>query len=379
MKKIKVFVCMLFIGSLLSCSHHSKVETFTLENPPSIGTVAEVGNLTLGGFSGLVRLNGDHYLTLTDRGPNGPMIDFKGDGRSVRPFLLPSYRPQIVFLNLKDRKIEIEKQISIMTTGLPNVPLIDETPSTAKGTPLFHNPMGIDSEGIVVDSIGNFWIVEEYGPSLVKVDPNGQLLNRFLPKTAPFKRTGKKILSPALTKRKPNRGFEGIARIGQKLYLILQSPVESNSKLVPIVEFDLQSEAQTGLFLYQLDPESDKIGDLTSNSTGEIFVLEQNGKTGADCYRRIYSLSINPQMNVFDKTGIDHFEGEALSKKFEYDLHLKELDEEEKIEGLAWIDSNSIALIADNDFGLGFLFDEKTGKIGKMKNNPSKLFIVSKK
>ncbi|PIP95458.1 MAG: hypothetical protein COW00_15680 [Bdellovibrio sp. CG12_big_fil_rev_8_21_14_0_65_39_13] len=379
MKKIKLFVYFLLAGSFFACAHHSQVQTFTLEKPPSIGTVAEVGNLSLGGFSGLVKLNGDHYLTLTDRGPNGPMIDFKGDGRSVRPFLLPSYRPQIVFFQLKEGKIEVEKQVSIMTTGLPNVPMIDETPSTAKGTPLFHNPMGIDSEGIIVDGIGNFWIVEEYGPSLVKVDPNGQMLNRFLPKTAPFKRTGKKILSAALAKRRPNRGFEGITRIGQKLYLVLQSPIDSKSKLVPIVEFDLRTETQTGLYLYQLDPESDKVGDLTSNSMGEIFVLEQNGKMGTECYRKIYSLTINSQLNVLSKTGMDNFEGEPVPKKMEYDLHLKDIDQEEKIEGIAWIDENTVAVIADNDFGLGFLFDEKTGKIGQMKNNPSKLFIVSKK
>ena len=39
---------------------------------------------------------------------------------------------------------------------------------------------GLDSEGIDVDSEGNFWISEEGGPTIWKVSPNGIVL-KFIP------------------------------------------------------------------------------------------------------------------------------------------------------------------------------------------------------
>lgn len=350
----------------------------TLENPPAIGMVAEVGEIFLGGFSGLQKLDDNRYLTLTDRGPNGPLIDFKKNGEEFRPFLISSYYPKIIEFKINKNKIEIIKTTDIATTGLPNIPNVDESPSTPRGTPLKHNPLGLDSEGIVLRSDSTYWIVEEYAPSLYQISNDGKILSRFIPKNSHSKRIGKPVLSPALNKRRANRGFEGITELNGLLYIVLQSPIDKKSKLVPIIEFDPELKKQTGLFLYELDQQSDKIGDLT-NDGQEIFVLEQNGKTGKEAYRKIYSVKTDSSLNVIDTTGIDSFNGDSLAKKLQYDLNHEELNSEEKIEGIAYLNHNQLALVADNDFGLGFLFDEKTGKIGKMLNNPTFFYLVEKK
>ncbi|GAB4012902.1 MAG: esterase-like activity of phytase family protein [Bdellovibrio sp.] len=376
MKKIiSSFLIALFV---ISCSHNKiQVEKKSFQNLPSIGTAIETGPISLGGFSGLQKIGEDTYLTLTDRGPNGPMIDYKKNGKKYRPFLLPSYHPEIVTFTAKD-ELKVISRISINTTGLPNVPGIDEQPSTPRGTPLVMSPIGIDSEGIYQDEQSNFWIVEEYGPSLLKIAKDGKVLNRFIPQEAPLKRAGKPTLSKVLNKRRDNRGFEGLTYSNGKLYMALQSPINKKSKLIPIIEFDPKTESQTGLYLYELDQNSDKVGDLTTSPDGRLFLLEQNGKTGKECYRRVYSFKIDKRLNLIGTPGEIELTGEKLNKALEYDLFHKILNEEEKVEGISFIDDKTLALIADNDFGLGMLFDEETGKIGKMLNNPSNFYIIKK-
>jgi Esterase-like activity of phytase len=56
-------------------------------------------------------------------------------------------------------------------TGLPNTEGRDEVPyDYSAQTKLHYNPNGMDIEGLVRTSAGDFWLCEEYSPSIVHVD-----------------------------------------------------------------------------------------------------------------------------------------------------------------------------------------------------------------
>ena len=67
-------------------------------------------------------------------------------------------------------------------TGLPNLKASDETPYNYTAQELLRfDTNGLDTEGLVPTSKGNFWIAEEYSPSPVHVDWSGKVLKRYIP------------------------------------------------------------------------------------------------------------------------------------------------------------------------------------------------------
>ena len=60
---------------------------------------------------------------------------------------------------------------------------------------------GLDTEGISLDKDGNFWISDEYGPFIAKVDKKGNILEKYGPGMG---------LPKILADRVPNRGSEGV-------------------------------------------------------------------------------------------------------------------------------------------------------------------------
>jgi hypothetical protein len=125
------------------------------------------------------------FWMITDRGPNGLI---KIDGANRRTFLAPEFNPTILRAKLDGGAIRILETIPIVTrsgkpvTGLPNVEGRDETPYDHSGqNKLSFNPNGLDIEGLVQTKTGEFWLAEEYGPSLLKVDRAGMVLKRYVP------------------------------------------------------------------------------------------------------------------------------------------------------------------------------------------------------
>src|SRR5687767_587626 len=81
------------------------------------------------------------------------------------------------------------------------------------GQPIAADPMGMDTEGIAALSDGGFWVGEEYGPSLVRVDGGGRIIRRLVPQGSPNSQADHvEACLPALAARRHlNRGFEAIA------------------------------------------------------------------------------------------------------------------------------------------------------------------------
>src|SRR5262245_5714960 len=241
--------------------------------------------IDLGGIgSDLWHSNGDGpgiYWMITDRGPNGD---------DPRTFPVPEFTPYILKVRTGNGAIEILERIPITgfdqatakgVTGLANLDNEEEPPALNEpffdcfgdaGTRLTPNPHGLDTEGIVRTSDGTFWVVEEYGPSILKISSDGKVLKRFLPENllsfmdpiTGYNTDDSSSLVPEIygLKRKLNRGFEGIGLSpdGHKLYIVLQSPLVNpdtptgnDARNTRILAFDIRSETVVAEYVYRIE------------------------------------------------------------------------------------------------------------------------------
>jgi Esterase-like activity of phytase len=344
----------------------------------------------------------DEFWMVTDRGPNGQI---RVDGSNRRTFWVPEFNPAILRVKTQGDTIQILETIPIVgqsgkpVTGLPNLKGFDETPYnyTAK-EPLPFNVNGLDTEGIVRTSAGDFWICEEYSPSLVHVDRAGKVLKRYVPEGLDLQGTDYPVVKPLPAiygKRKINRGFEGIA-LGtdeKTLYILLQSPLANPdrktgdlSRNTRVLVFDISSEKVTAEFAYRFDvssefdrgpkntPDEMKLSAVVALNPTTLLVLERT-----DWVAKLYSVDVSQATNILNTKWNDPktaptFEGLAdpataeirpLPKTLVLDLSsLKGMPE--KIEGIAIIDRNTIAIANDNDF------DSEEGKTDAEGNNVGK-------
>lgn len=345
--------------------------------------------------------DGSTYVySITDRGPNTSSYDFDKDGIKDRGFLLPWFTPEIVKLKMTEDKVEVVERIKIRLNkkrkvlGLPNQNRkvapenYDETPFNSKRKKINFSRSGIDPEGIVRDGRENFWIVEEYGPSILKISRSGKVLKRFVPNVKKSKRFGEKKLPSFLGQRKLNRGFEGVTLFGDKLYAVLQSPLPfgkwKEEGVGHIIEFDIEKEETTGHYIYLFEKKGRKIGALSSNKKGELLVLEQNGKLGSDSFKKVFKINISDATNLLGKE-FDHQKATRFYlKKMDYQSTPKSLfmdldtspnlTQHEKVEGMVLLPTEELLLAIDNDFGLGEVLNEETGQFNKVEAQPSSHF-----
>ncbi|MEV0391161.1 esterase-like activity of phytase family protein [Nonomuraea sp. NPDC050643] len=350
-------------------------------------SIADDRGVKLGGIgSGLFPAGrrGDYWM-VTDRGPNG-QVTVDGDKR--RTFPIPEYAPAIVQVATRFG-VEIKKYIPLVgasgrpVTGLSNQRGHDEAPYTWDGRgALPYNPSGVDTEDIVRTSRGDFWLVDEYGPSLLHVSERGQVLARYVPKG--LKLTGadypvKESLPAVLATRQQNRGFEGLAIDGGTLYLAVQSPLANpdkktaeSSRMGRILTFDLRAKKATGEYAYRFedvatfDPEADgdqsemKISGLAHVSGRRLLVDERT-----DNVARIYQIDLAKATNLLGGRYDDPATApslEALTGLSAVRLPAKSLVADlveiaptlpGKVEGIALLDRRTLVVANDNDFGLG--------------------------
>lgn len=352
---MKLLWSILLLSILFSCASKNdignrdykvlKTDIYTLKNPPLVGTTISDQKIYAGGFSGLAfkeKSQGEYvFLSNTDRGPNGFQVDID------RPFLLPEFAPTIYTIktNSEKKELEISEKLEIKRknnspiTGLPNI-RTEENPVDVFGYMTSLDIDGLDVEGIVLDGEGGYWVSDEYSPSLVHLNSNGKIIKRLTPGAE---------LPKVYNERKPNKGFEGIAKIDNHILGFLQAPLELDKKFNRIVDVDLDSLKTTAEYFYPLDSKSDRLSDAFALADKSILVVEQNGKTGEESYKKVYR--IIPQKS-----------DEILSKSLILDLDQTPLKVHGKIEGITAIDKRHLALINDNDFGIGNKTDFKTGK-----------------
>ena len=266
---------------------------------------------------------GDEFWMATDRGPNGQI---RVDGSNRRTFWVPEFNPAILRVKTKGDTIEILETIPIVgqsgkpVTGLPNLKGFDETPYnyTAKEVLPF-NPSGLDTEGLVRTRAGDFWITDEYSPSLVHVDRTGKVLKRYIPEEINLENTDypvAKVFPAIYGKRKINRGFEGLALSGddKTLYVILQSPLSNPdrktgdlSRNTRVLVFDIASEKVTAEFAYRFDvskefdrgpkntPDEMKLSGVIALNPTTLLILERT-----DWVAKLYSVDMTQTTNILN-------------------------------------------------------------------------------
>ncbi|MEU8763375.1 esterase-like activity of phytase family protein [Streptomyces sp. NPDC048659] len=352
------------------------------------GSVADDRGVNLGGIGSDLYPAGRHgeYWTVTDRGPNGQIAVGKDKRRT---FPVPGFDPAIVKVRAAGGRIQVLEAIPLTTssgapvTGLPNQPGRDEAPYTYDAkTPLGYDPNGLDTEGLVRDRDGSFWLVDEYGPSLVHVSPRGRVLARHVPKGLGLTGAGYPVIEslPSIyLQRKINRGFEGLALLpGGDLVMALQSPLLNpdketgeNSRTTRLLRFSPRQGKVTAEYAYRFDPVGEvepgqtktselKISALVALGGDRLLVQERTDKAA-----RLYEIRLRRGADILGSAWDAPATSPALeqladpaaagvpvaAKRLVVDLNTVE-GVPGKIEGIAVEGERTLVLLNDNDFGM---------------------------
>ncbi|MEV5608932.1 esterase-like activity of phytase family protein [Streptomyces sp. NPDC052225] len=352
------------------------------------GTVADDRGVDLGGIGSDIYPAGreGEYWTVTDRGPNGQI---KVSGSKRRTFPVPGFDPALVKIRVTGDRVKVVRAIPLTTssgrpvTGLPNQEARDEKPySYDASTPLSYDPNGLDTEGVVRAADGSFWLVDEYGPSLVHVSAHGKVLARHVPKGLVLKGADYPVvesLPSVLLHRKVNRGFEGLAQLpGGDLVLAVQSPLSlpdtdagEASRTTRLLRFSPKKQAVTAEYAYRfdavdvVDPGEDDPSELKISSVvalgGDRLLVEERTDKAA----RLQEVRLTHGANILGERWDDDATSPSLeqlddpaasgvpilAKRLVVDLNTVD-GVQDKIEGVAVAGRDTLALINDNDFGM---------------------------
>jgi hypothetical protein len=385
-------------------------------------------NLSVSMGSSAYRAPGDaqgRIWLLTDRGPTIDCADVKrligleadglcGAEKTGRIYPLPGFVPSIygvdigadhqaritVFLPLKGKS---GKPVSGRPTNVTQP--AGEPAFTGEGKPLPADPSGVDPEAFVRLKDGDFWLAEEFGPSLLHVGADGTILKRLVPEgsAAEFKDADYEvvpILPPVLRKRVNGRGIEGLALSPDErfLYMMMQGPLanpDSDSarpaRHSRLWKLERETGRVVGEYLYPLDaaepgnepegqekPAQEKpaqdalpvanrsalsfVSEIATIGEDKLLVLERLNRT----VTRATAITLTdkslipplfdrlekvPALETLDHAGLMVRELEPLEKTPMFDSRMFP-SLPSRIEGMAILSPQEIVLINDNEFAI---------------------------
>jgi hypothetical protein len=358
---------------------------FTLYTDPYDGN-----EIKLGGFSGLYPVPGqaDSFYTITDRGPAPDFVD--ADGKLYKAFAIPGFGPHIVTVRLMPNGTARVDDIKPLKrpngghiSGLPTTLPATDVPYDFDLNLLPFDEDSLDAEGITIDPWGNFWVSDEYKPSVAMVAPNGKVQLRLVPAgtlTGLEQVPTYDLLPGVLAKRRNNRGLEGIAAASDGiLYAVMQRPLNNpnraaadangNARLVAINLNALlhgSPEVLVRQYLYRVPPANGSVtlSDLFSTgpttllvperSTDKLFEVDVAGATDLTPFESAAGKLISDPTKTLEQlntAGLAALGIVPVSKTVVIDL-LTAIDPLlEKVEGVCVVGGN-IVLTYDNDFNV---------------------------
>jgi len=366
---------------------------FTLEtydySPTSTIVDYNGGTIYDGGISGLHYIPGTdlEFYAVSDRGPNADASLHPNATGTTLLFPAPDYAPLITRFKAENGAWTVQEIDPILRpdgTPISGRPLPVGAGNTgetawADTTPVVlpNDIWGMDSEGIVEDNFGNLWLCDEYGASVWKINKaTKQVIKRYTPYPTEAQDAA---LPAAVGKRRPNRGFEGVAITPNgKVYSMIQSPADNpttavgnSGRLLRLVEIDPETDA-VRQFVYEIQPTTGqirtrdwKVGDLVAVNNDEFLLVEHAERNGWNV-KNIYKINIanatplttedfggQTLEQVGTAAGIAAFGVNVVEKTLMLDLLEAGWDRtHDKPEGLTIIDDNTIAVVNDNDFGI---------------------------
>jgi alkaline phosphatase len=281
-------------------------------------------------------------------------------------------------------------------TGIPNSNTEDTTPfaNATTTTQIPFNPNGLDVEDVHSLPDGHFIVVDEYNPSLAILNDAGKVLKRYIPKGRTLFGAAYPVsdnLPAVLAARRSSRGFESIAvsSDGKTAYTMTQSPLgptspssepTRNSRVLRIIRLDVSDPVNaqvTGQFVLLMSlastypagnrPQDLKLSAAACVSENKLLLLERTDELNIGGVKLILAdLSGATNINTFEASHPAHtlaLENAALDLSTMgitpvattivfSNLETPDIDDF-KLEGLAILNRNEVALVNDNDFGVG--------------------------
>jgi hypothetical protein len=329
--------------------------------------------VTLGLGSGLSRRQNDppgRLWAIGDRGPNlkmGAAVEHYGltalaplaDQPGAKVLPAPDCGPTLCELEVGAHSVGLIREMPLTCQGRPISGLppggiaeaVVEPAYDIGGEPLANDPDGADTEGVCALDDGSFWVSEEYGPSLLRVDGNGEVLHRWTPRgghIAGARIPTRGVLPAVARTRRLNRGFEAVAGTpdGKTLYVIFQSALDGEDRReTRLWALDGRTGRRLAEYLYPFDAleafrrdaergpvhaQDLKVCDLCWLGPDRLLVLERLSRSA-----KVYSVELR---------------GRRLHKTlvFDSDRHREVAAD---LEGMAMLNDRELILVNDNDFG----------------------------
>jgi hypothetical protein len=313
-----------------------------------------------------------------------------GPGAKIMP--RPDLGPALAELQLFEDRVELVRTIRLAdragrpVSGLPVAG--GERAYSLAGRPFDPDPSGADTEGVAALAGGDFWIGDEYGPSLLRVDRNGQVALRLVPAGSEgrFQGAGYPVAGslPAIAaRRRLNRGFEALALSPdeQWLYFAFQSPLgdpdadaAAPSRHLRLWKLDAGSGSVVAQFLYPLDPPESfardsargpvgwddlKVCELAAAGAQHLLVLER-GSESAKVHRvKLGGAAEIPPVHL-DAATRPTIEQLSAQDRLDVPVLAKERlftsDDAPQVaadlEGMVLLSPSELLMVTDNDFGV---------------------------
>jgi len=359
--------------------------------------------------SGLARRASDAPGTVwavSDRGPNLKVADAVDDWGmdvlsehrelpSARLMPRPEIGPAIAELRIAGDSVELVRTLAIATADgrpvsglpLPAGPHLESEPAFGMdGAALPPDVRGFDTEGLAALPDGGFWVGDEFGPSLVRLDADARVIARLVPEGVEFDAPYpvERRLPAIASRRQLNRGFEALALSadGAWLFLAFQSPLAHPGKAahdagrhVRLWQLDAGSGRIAAQYLYPLDPpesfgrdsadpgfkRSDiKVSELAALAGEALLVLERGTET-----TKLYRIDLAgaaplapEHLDPATRPTVEELSGRdgpfplpVLAKTLLFTSDdSPELPQD--MEGMAVLSERELLLVNDNDFGV---------------------------
>jgi hypothetical protein len=310
------------------------------------------------------------FLAISDRGPNvdGPQVSIGEHLVPSKILTQPDYKPKVGVILCRDGELIVEEELKLKNSngealgGLPpavdNVlsGSVDEVALTPKLQQISPNGEGVDPEGVVVNPDGTFWVVEEYGPSLLLFSAKGRVIKKMHPGNG---------LPLWLKDMQANRGLEGVALLPSgDLIVALQSArkTEATATAAPVRSFIdvLRINKDNGVVAtYRWPLPIKNSEDFAEVKIGDIVAISETQLFAVRAFRSSVTIeSVNlPKFNstkVVASSAGEIGVSDAMYEEIKSHtlLNLTSIGwKQEKTEGLAMLsDGKSIAVISDDDF-----------------------------